>query len=172
MTPSSALPSSRRPAGVARFVPHWIPMIFIGGFLTVIAANGALVFFAEDTFSGLDTASPYERGLEYNKTLAAEATQERLGWQYEAAISGESGTDRNLWIRMKDRNGRPLNGLKIEAYLVRPSNEGLDVTVSPQSAGDGFYAASFTLPAPGQWELRVVARGDTVWQHSERLFVK
>jgi nitrogen fixation protein FixH len=147
-------------------------MIFVGGFLMVIAANGALIFFAEDTFSGLDTASPYERGLEYNKTLAAEVAQERLGWQYEAAISGEIGTERNLWIRMKDRSGRPLNGLKIEAYLVRPSNEGLDATISPQPAGDGFYAASFKLPAPGQWELRVVARGEGVWQHSERLFVK
>ncbi len=147
-------------------------MIFVGCFLAVIAVNGALIFFAEDTFSGLDTASPYERGLEYNKTLAAEAAQERLGWQYEAAISGESGTERTLRIRITERDGRPLDGLKIEAYLVRPSNEGLDVTILPRPAGDGGYVASFTLPAPGQWELRVVARGDTVWQHSQRLFVK
>jgi nitrogen fixation protein FixH len=148
-------------------------MTFIAGFLVVIGANAALIFFAEDTFSGLETASPYERGLAYNKTLAAEAEQQRLGWRYEAAISGETGAERTLSIRLADRNGRPLADLKVEAYLVRPSNEGLDVTVTPQPAGDGHYVASFALPAPGQWDLRVVARGEGVaWQHSERLFVK
>lgn len=173
MTPSSALPSSNRPAGIARFVPHWAPLMFIAGFLVVIGVNGILIFFAQDTFSGLDTASPYERGLEYNKNLAAEAALEQLGWKYQASISSESGTERILRIRMVDRDGQPLDGLKLDAYLVRPSNEGLDLMITPQSAGNGSYTASFTLPTPGQWELRVVAQDrDVPWQHSERLFLK
>jgi nitrogen fixation protein FixH len=148
-------------------------MLFVAGFLVVIGVNAALIFFAQDTFSGLDTASPYERGLEYNKALAAESAQERLGWRYQAAISGESGTERTLRVQLTDREGRPLDGLTMQAFLVRPSNQGLDVAIAPQPAGDGSYVASFALPAPGQWELRVVARGDDVaWQHSERLFVK
>lgn len=173
MRPSSALPSNRQALGTARFRLHWVPMTFIGGFLVVIAVNATLIFFAQDTFSGLDTASPYERGLEYNKTLAAEAAQERLGWRYQAAISGKNGTERTLRLQLADRDGRPLDGLKLQAYLVRPSTQGLDVTITPQPAGDGSYVAAFRLPAPGQWELRVVAHGrDIAWQHSERLFVK
>ena len=71
------------------------------------------------------------------------------------------------------RDGRPLDGLAIVAYLVRPSNEGLDTTITPRALGDGRYGASFELPATGQWELRLVAQVDEVtWQHSERLFVK
>jgi nitrogen fixation protein FixH len=148
-------------------------MLFVGGFLAVIGVNGTLIFFAQDTFSGLDTASPYERGLDYNMTLAAEAAQERLGWQYQAAISGENGDQRTLRIRMADREGRPLRNLTLDAYLVRPSNAGQDISVTPQPVGDGTYVTSFALPAPGQWELRVVAhRGDTAWQHSERLFLE
>jgi nitrogen fixation protein FixH len=148
-------------------------MMFIAGFLVVIGVNATLIFFAQGTFSGLDTASPYERGLDYNKTLAAEAAQERLGWHYQSAISGESVTERTLRIRMTNRDGRPLNDLTVEAYLVRPSNQGLDVRIAPRPAGDGSYVATFALPARGQWELRVVARSDDItWQHSERVFVK
>jgi hypothetical protein len=59
------------------------------------------------------------------------------------------------------------------AYLVRPSNQGLDLTVEPRALGDGRYGTSFVLPAPGQWDVRLVARTDDVaWQSSERLFVK
>lgn len=173
MTPSSALRPNSRHAGIARFLPHWVPMLFIGGFLVVVGVNATLIYFAQDTFSGLETASPYERGLEYNKTLAAEAAQERIGWQSRAQISGESDGMRNLQVRMTDRDGRPLDGLTLVAYLVRPSNEGLDVTLRPQPLGDGRYGASFVLPAAGQWELRLVAHsGEVAWQHSERLFVK
>ncbi len=173
MMPSSALPSNSRRSGFGRFLPHWVPMLFVAGFLVVIGVNATLIFFAQHTFSGLDTASPYERGLAYNKTLAAEAAQERLGWQYRSAISHAGEAGRILAIDMKDRDGRPLDGLALEAYLIRPSNQGFDVTIAPLPAGGGRYVATFTRPAPGQWELRVVARdGDIVWQPSERLFMK
>ena len=173
MTPSSALQSSSRHAGIARFLPHWVPMLFVGGFLVVIGVNATLIYFAQDTFSGLETASPYERGLDYNKTLAAEAAQDRLGWRPQTQISGESDGTRSLQVRLTDRDGRPLDGLTLVAYLVRPSSEGLDTTVVPRPLCDGRYETSFVLPATGQWELRLVAHNDGVaWQHSERLFVK
>jgi len=173
MTPSSALPSNSQRAGIARFLPHWVPMLFVGGFLVVVGVNGALIYFAQDTFSGLETASPYERGLDYNKTLAAEAAVEQLGWQSQVQISAESAGSHSLQVRLADRDGRPLDGLTVVAYLVRPSNEGLDTTVIPRPMGDGRYAASFVLPAAGQWDLRLVAHNDDLaWQHSERLFVK
>jgi len=173
MTPSSALPATDRRPEPKRLLPHWVPMMFMAGFLVVIGVNATLIFLAQGTFSGLDTASPYERGLDYNRTLAADAAQARLGWHYDASITGENGTARVLRIHLSDRDGRPLNGLTLEAFLVRPSNQGLDLAIVPRPAGDGSYASTFALPAPGQWELRVVARGDDVaWQHSERLFVK
>jgi hypothetical protein len=44
---------SNRRAGIARFLPHWVPMLFIGGFLVVIGVNATLIFFA-GTFGGWD----------------------------------------------------------------------------------------------------------------------
>jgi nitrogen fixation protein FixH len=148
-------------------------MLFVAGFLLVIAVNGALIFFAEDTFSGLETDNAYERGLDYNRALAGEAAQERLGWHAQAAISEGTDAHRTLLVLLADRDGRPLQGLTLEAYLVRPSSAGMDLRLTPGPTGDGAYAAEFTLPAPGQWDLRLVAwRGDVAWQQTERLFVK
>lgn len=173
MTPSSALPSSKQPTGRGRILPHPIPMLFIAGFLAVIAVNGALIFFAEDTFSGLDTENAYQQGLDYNKTLAAEAAQEKLGWRSQAAITSGSDGRYILRAQLADRDGRPLDGATLEAFLVRPSVSGMDLSLSPQAMGDGRYSVEFNLPAPGQWDLRLVARrGDFTWQQSERLFVK
>lgn len=172
MTPSSAPQHRSAPSRRGGFLPHPVPMLFIAAFLVVIAVNGALIFFAEGTFSGLETQHAYERGLQYNKALAAEAAQQRLGWHHEAAISGAAGS-RTLHVNMTDGEGRPLEDLKVTAHLVRPSNAGLDLTLALQSAGDGRYAATFSLPAAGQWDLRLVAhRGDVSWQQSMRLFVK
>ena len=173
MTPSSAPRFTSPRSGLKRFLPHWVPMMFVAGFLMVIGVNATLIFFAQDTFSGLHTASPYERGLHYNETLAAEAAQARLGWRSQASITSESGNARTLRLQLSDREGRPLNGLTLQAFLVRPSDQSLDLAIAPRPAGDGSYTAVFALPAPGQWELRVVARdGDVSWQHSERMFVK
>lgn len=173
MTPSSTLPVHKNRGGFGGFLPHPVPMMFIAGFLVIIAVNGALIFFAQDTFSGLETENAYERGLDYNKALSAEVAQERLGWHDVAAISGEAGGQRTLHVRLTDRDGRPLNDLALDAHLVRPSSAGMDVTLSPKAIGDGIYEVEFTLPAPGQWDLRLVARrGDVAWQRSQRLFVK
>ncbi len=173
MTPSSTLPRNDRPFGRRKALPHPIPMLFMAAFLVVIAVNGALIYFAEDTFSGLETEHAYERGLQYNRALAGEAAQERLRWRHEAAISDDAHNRRTLRVRLTDRGGRPLDGLKVAAYLVRPSSAGMDLTLSLAPAGDGRYVAEFALPAPGQWDLRLVAqRGDATWQQSDRLFVK
>lgn len=173
MTRSSALPVSSRHGGFGRFLPHWVPMLFIGGFLVVIGVNATLIIFAQRSFSGLETASPYERGLDYNRTLAADTAQKALGWQYHATISNAIGGTRTLEVTLADRDGHALDGLVLEAFLVRPSNDGLDLAIVPQPAGAGRYVTTFALPAPGQWELRVIAKGaGQVWQHSERLFVK
>jgi nitrogen fixation protein FixH len=161
----SANPAPRR----SRFIP-WL---FVAGFAVVIAVNGALVYFAESSFSGLETEHPYERGLQYNQTLEAAAAQAKLGWRADIALADAGDGKRSLEVSFADGKDRPLDGLQVQAYLVRPSNAGMDVTIALSPRGNGRYAGEVTLPAPGQWDVRVVARDETnSWQRSERLFVK
>lgn len=165
----TAVTQNRRPSG------WWYPWLFVGAFAVVIAVNGVMIALAIDSFTGLDTAHPYERGLDYNQTLAAARAQEEMGWQvtFNAMPDGSVTVDAHpiaLEARFLDRDGRALTGLAVEALLVRPTAEGHDVEVALEDRGGGRYVAKAELPLPGQWDFRIVAHGrDTSWQSSRRI---
>lgn len=176
MTPSSAAPAiSGSMAAKAPEPPRWsklIPWMFVGGFAIIVAVNGALIYFAQTSFSGLDTEHPYERGLTYNQTLEAAAAQDKLGWHGAISLGKAMNGQHELAVLFADKDTKPIEGLEVTAYLRRPSNEGMDQTIQLHHQGSGRYAAEIALPAPGQWDVRIVARqGETSWQESERLFV-
>lgn len=155
----------------------WYPWLFVAAFGVVIAVNGVMIKLAVDSFSGLDTAHPYERGLEYNDTLAAARAQEALGWQVDfnaMPVDRESTMGRPIAVeaRFLDRGGRALTGLAVRARLVRPAATGHDVELILTERGGGRYAATTVLPLAGQWDLRIVAEGDDAgWQSSRRLLL-
>jgi nitrogen fixation protein FixH len=171
MPPSSTLPGSND-APPRRSL--WIPGVFVGLMLLVIAVNGALVYFASSTFSGLDTDHAYQEGLDYNATLAEAAANAALGWQAEIVLEPTAQGDR-LSLRLTDKSGRPISGATVTAHLVRPVNAAFDRTLAltPVIGKAGFYRADISLPARGSWELRLVARGNNrTWQVTEHVFLK
>jgi nitrogen fixation protein FixH len=165
MTPSSAAQPNRRAL--------WIPGIFVLGFLIVIAVNGILIFTAVSSFSGLETDSAYDKGLQYNKALAAAAANAETGWRAEPLVTGGDNGERKLEVTILDRSGAPVTELRVEAFLVRPTNAGMDSAITLTDFGGGRYGAVFTPKALGNWELRLkAARGDIAWQQSQRLFLR
>jgi nitrogen fixation protein FixH len=173
----AALPSGR-PRG------WWYPWLFVAAFAVVIAVNGVMVKLAIDSFSGLDTEHPYERGLGYNDTLAAARAQDALGWQvaYDAVPAGDATPDGHpisVEARFLDRDGNALTGLAVRALLQRPAVEGHDVELPLAERGGGRYVARTDLPLPGQWDFRIVAtvapRADgsdgASWQASRRILL-
>ena len=178
MMRSSAVPGSRMTGGGSGTgqPPRWsklIPWMFVGGFAIVIAVNGALIYFASSSFSGLETDHAYEIGLHYNQSLEAAAAQEKLGWRGEISLSDPVDGKRALTVLFADKLERPIDGLKVEAHLLRPSNAGMDVNLTLDGKGNGRYVSDVALPAPGNWEIRIVARdSEHSWQKSERLFAK
>ena len=171
MTPSSMLPATN---ATPQRRALWIPGIFIGLMLLVIAVNGVLIYFATHTFSGLDTDRAYQDGLDYNKTIAAAAASAALGWQAAIALEPIAQGDR-LSLRLTDKTGQPIAGLKVTAHLVRPVTVAFDqvVALSPVSGAAGLYQADVALPARGNWELRFVALGSgPEWQATEHIFLK
>jgi nitrogen fixation protein FixH len=172
MTPSSvAQPSNSRPAVHRRAL--WIPGLFVLGFLIVIAVNGVLIFTAVSSFSGLETDGAYEKGLRYNQALAAAAANANTGWHATPTVSTATDGERQLEIAVADRNGAPVTELKVEAYLVRPTNAGMDEAIALADLGNGRYSAAFTPRALGNWELRLQARrGDVTWQQTQRIFLQ
>jgi nitrogen fixation protein FixH len=162
--------AARRPRG------WWYPWLFVAGLGLVVAVNGAMIGFAVGSFSGLETARPYERGLDYNRTLAAARAQDAMGWNvvFDAVPRGAAALPRPVAVeaRFADRDGRSIDGLTVQAILVRPAVQGHDVTLTLAGQGAGYYAATTDLPLRGQWELRIAAsREGATWQSSRRILV-
>jgi nitrogen fixation protein FixH len=151
-----------------------IPYVFVLGMAVVLAANAALVWFALSTWTGLVAERPYERGVAYNRLIAAEAQQAALGWRAEVAFVPHSGAERAgvIAITIVDRDAKGLSGLVIEASAERPLENLSPIRLAPAYAGAGRYIADVELPRRGQWDIRIhAAQGDDSLIAVRRLIV-
>ena len=131
----------------------WIPWVFAGGLLLVVAVNAVLAVTAIGTFTGVTTGKAYDRGRAYNHVLAEAARQDALGWTDKVTLS--AGV---LRVAVRDREGNPVAG-RLEGVLRRPV-EGTELPFEAAAAGPGEWLAPVELRA-GQWEarLRLTAAG-------------
>lgn len=151
---------------------RFIPWIFAAGMAVVVAVNGALIYFATTTWSGLSVERAYEKGLAYNRAIAAAARQEALGWQFAVRLKSEAGQTR-VMVDAVDRDGRPIEGLRIAATLARPVEAGMGRQLVLQPDGVGHYIASLERLRPGQWQTYlVVSRGEDVAAITHREMVR
>ncbi len=139
---------------------RWIPSLFVGAFLVVLAVNGTMIWIALSTFGGLATTDYYDRGRTYNETLAAAEDMERLGWQTDVASVALGGGHYAIEVSLTQRDGAPVNGATLLATFVRPANEAEDLDISLTSHGNGVWSQEIAPPADGLWELRLLAERD------------
>lgn len=131
----------------------WFPWIVAGSMATVVAVNGALLYFAKSTFPGAAATKPYEVGAAYNNVLADAARQEALGWRLGTSIDAE-----HVVLMFVDRDGKQLKDLTITGTIARPVGSEAAYPLSFKAGADGVYRADQPLPARGQWELKLAAR--------------
>jgi nitrogen fixation protein FixH len=148
--------------------------LVVGFFLTIIVVNGIFVWLALSTWTGLETEAPYEKGLRYNDSLAAAEAQKRLAWHLDDRIVASTDDGHRLLIDVTDVDGAPLSGLEVEIYLRRPTQADMDMQFSAGPVGTGGYAADFSAPALGNWDLIVIARDNRGGQHRKerRIWLK
>ena len=166
MTSPAGSPS-RRPG-------WWYPYIFVAAFLVVLAVNLIMARSAIQTFSGLETDQAYQKGLEYNRALAAAEAQKTLGWTADVDIRPSNLQANSLVVSVGflDRDGKPVDDLTVDAEFVRPTVAGHDSRQGLSATGGGRYQAEVSLPFPGVWDMRVVARrGDLTYQLAKRIRV-
>lgn len=131
---------------------RWIPWVFVGGMLVVIAVNMVMAYLAVSTFTGVTVTRAYERGRGYEEVLAEAHRQDALGWKAEVVLAGGA-----LRVAATDRDGRPVAG-RVEGVLLRPL-EGQELPLDFQPTGGGRWAAQVQLPRAGQWEARLTLFG-------------
>jgi len=146
----------------------WIPWVFVGAMLVVIAVNAVLVTYALKSFSGLVVDKPYERGVQYNQVLMAKARQDALGWKVETHVRG-----RVLEIHLTGRDGAPLDRVTVTGELQRPLGGLAPLALSFTAVGNGRYVAKLdAVPQHGQWDVSAtLQQGDERYFLVERVFV-
>jgi len=154
----------------------WYPWIFVAAFGVIVAVNGTMAYLALDTWTGLETQNPFQRGQAYNAELAQKAAQAELGWSARAAFerAPKVGAAHGGFIRLTftDRQGLGVGALAIDATAVRPTHEGYDRKLEFVARAPGVYVAPADLPLPGLWELRITAtRAGEVFKMRQRIQV-
>lgn len=129
-------------------------LIFFG---IVIAANGAFIFLALDSWTGLSTRDAYQRGLDYNETLRDAEAQRALGWQVAVAFTDHGDRRGQIEVSFRDQAGAPIEDLRVTSLLTRPTHEGFDELLNLTHSVAGRYIAEFRSPLLGQWNLEVTA---------------
>ncbi len=135
----------------------------IGFFGLVFAVNGAFLFAALSTYSGVVSKQPYVKGLHYNNRIALDDRQARLGWSVTVA---PLMADRPLQVEFRNRAGHGIERLEIAAVIGRPSTAEHDRTLTFKASTPGVYLADVHPLAPGSWLLSLKANrrsqlGDT-----------
>jgi nitrogen fixation protein FixH len=152
---------------------RWIPWAFVGLFAAFLAADGALIYFAFGTWTGIETEGAYEKGLDYNRTLAAAGSQDALGWQVEMDIRPVGDGQARVEVALRDGDGQAVKARLVRARLIRPTHAGFDTEAVLTDLGGGHYGGRIELKLPGQWELRVLAdHSGGTYQATRRVVLK
>lgn len=143
--------------------------IVLAFFTVVFAVNAAFVWFALESWTGLETENAYVEGLNYDKELQRAEAQRALGWRLQHGWAG-----RAFEVRLLDASAKPVGGVELSAVFRRPTHEGEDASVVLQPRGAGLYRSETLRLAPGQWDLLILVRreGMTVFRREDRVWIE
>lgn len=144
-------------ASEARPSDRFLPYLFFVFFGVVLIANGALIYAAMTSWTGLRGEKHYIRGLAHNRTLEAVAAQQAMGWTGTVSLDPGRDGDSVLRFSLTDKAAAGIVGATVTAKFVRPTHSGSDFSVRLQDMGSGRYAARAVMPLAGQWDVDVVA---------------
>jgi nitrogen fixation protein FixH len=151
---------------------HHVLAGFLAFFGVVLAVNGAMIYSAISTHTGLVAIEPYRKGLRYNDRIAAGERQDRLGW----TVALDVRLDGTVLLRLSETDGQPVRNLKISAVLGRPSTNQHDISLTLVEKEAGAYAAVIPPLAEGSWLFTFdAAYGDPtqpVFRARRRLWLK
>jgi nitrogen fixation protein FixH len=170
MSPT-VLPTARRKAEGLQ--GRHVLAVFLAFFAAVFIANGAMIYQAISTHTGLVANEPYRKGLHYNERIAAEARQAGLGWVDRLDVT----RDGLVRLQLSWPDGRPVTNLKIEGVLGRPSTIRHDIRLALAERSPGNYEAKLAPLAEGNWivALEVFSgsrEAEPIYRMRRRLWLK
>ena len=165
------LPAARRK--VHGLQGHHVLIVFLAFFAAVFVANGAMIYQALSTHTGLVANEPYRKGLHYNERIAADARQAQLGW----AETIEVTRDGHVSLALAQADGRPVGSMKVVGVLGRPSTNRQDIRLTLAEQAPGRYEAQVAPLAEGNWIIALEAfagadQTEPIYRTRRRLWLK
>jgi nitrogen fixation protein FixH len=150
----------------------WIPACFFGMFFVIFAANAAMIGVGLSSWRGLVTDDAYDKGVAYQKAIAAEEREEALGWTVDLSVDTPKPKRADVTVAVAGPDGAPIEADSVEIGFVRPTQAGYDSVHELTALGGGRFFKSVTLPLPGLWELRIAAeKGEDAVRVTRRITV-
>ncbi|HEX2753601.1 MAG TPA: FixH family protein [Alphaproteobacteria bacterium] len=147
------------------FADKLIPYYFVAFFVGLAVLFGWFIQLALGSYTGLVTEHAYEKGIDYNTTIAKAAAQDALGWQAKVTHTADAVT-----LTVMDAEGQALSGADVSLWLFRPVQAALDLRMPMAATAAGVYTAELDLPQRGLWEARILVKTDKAeYQTSKRM---
>lgn len=132
-------------------------VLFFGA---IFAVNGAMVYFAISTFPGLEVASSYRAGQEYEAEVAAGKAQTDRRWRVGGSVVPE-GPGARVAFDFVDSVGAAIEGLTVAVHLVHAVDPTHDHVATLSEVSPGHYQTDLADVPDGHWSLEIEAlRGD------------
>jgi nitrogen fixation protein FixH len=133
-------------------------LMLIAFFGVVIGVNVTMMRLAIKTLPGTEVDSAYSASLGYEKEIAAARDQDARHWQVDARVERAADGAALLQVEARDKEGRPLTGLKFQGRFERPADKRADLPIALAEVRTGIYRGRTEAIASGQWDL--VLEGD------------
>ncbi|MBL8638855.1 MAG: FixH family protein [Alphaproteobacteria bacterium] len=118
----------------------------LGFFGVIFAVNIVFVSVAIKSNPGVVDEHYYERGVNYNETLAQSDYQKSLGWSGVLNRTGDV-----IQFKLVDRHGSPVTGKELSLNMRRPAQAGQDFDVKMVEQSPGVYVGKLGDRPLGIW---------------------
>ena len=127
----------------------------------LVAAAPVLAADSVDTRIGFRLDRVPESGtiVEFTKArVAAKGPERRRGWLWLLVTPAVAGLPNEMHLTLLDSKGEPWEGVQAFVELRRASGGGRSAPHALEAIGPGHYAAPFTVPEAGAWQLGVTLK--------------
>ncbi len=125
----------------------------IGFFAIIFAVNGAFIYYALESWTGLDIDNSFVHGLSFEEDI-----QEAHEWKVEIDPEDLGNDKASLSVIIERVDGKSATPYSIDAEIRRPAVTGYDQDIELRQIGPRHYVGEIQVAGPGQWQIRVRGR--------------
>ncbi len=142
----------------------WVPVVLLSMSLII---GGITVYFAVNDPSFAVEEDYYQRGLDWDQTMAQKRLNQQLGWQIQAAV-----VKGQLQLEITDAELQPLADADVDYVVFHNARAAQQLegkaTTTPQTLG--FYSADVNFDRAGKWVVRYrIQHGDDLYVGETRM---